>query len=105
ELKTLLEDLHTKGKMVEYPDLYRMYAIFLSDEKEYDSSEKIFKESEKYLSNSSVFLYNYAILYIRKKENQKALDLLERIITNDPNHASSHYLLGVMAFENGKITE
>ena len=105
ELKTFLEDLYLKGKMAEYPDLYRMYAIFLSDEKEYDSSEKIFKECEKYLSNSSVFLYNYAILYIRKKENQKALDLLKRIITNDPNHASSHYLLGVMAFENGKITE
>lgn len=105
ELKTLLEDLYSKEKMVEYPELYRMYAIFLSDEKEYDSSEKIFKEGEKYLSNSSVFLYNYAILYIRKKENQKALDLLQRIITNDPNHASSHYLLGIMAFENGKITE
>ncbi|MCI9844657.1 toxin-antitoxin system YwqK family antitoxin [Flavobacterium pectinovorum] len=105
ELKTLLEDLYSKGKMAEYPDLYRMYAIFLSDEKEYESSEKIYKEGEKYLSNSSVFLYNYAVLYIRKKENQKALDLLEKIITNDPNHAASHYLLGIMAFENGKITE
>ncbi|PXY42757.1 hypothetical protein DMB65_01675 [Flavobacterium cheongpyeongense] len=105
ELKTLLEDLYSKGKMAEYPDLYKMYAVFLSNEKEYDTSEKIFNEGEKYLPNSSTFLYNYAILYIRKKENQKALDLLERIITNNPNHALSHYLLGVMAFENGKITE
>lgn len=105
ELKTLLEDLYSKGKMAEYPDLYRMYAIYLSDEKEYDSSEKIFKEGENYLSSSSSFLYNYAILYIRKKENQKALDILKKIITNDPNHATSHYLLGIMAFENGKIIE
>ncbi|PXY45909.1 toxin-antitoxin system YwqK family antitoxin [Flavobacterium hydrophilum] len=105
ELKTFLEDLYSKGKMAEYPDLYRMYAIFLSDEKEFDASEKIFKEGEKYLSNSSTFLYNYAVLYIRKKENQKAVDLLQRNITNDPNHALSHYLLGIMAFENGKITE
>lgn len=105
ELKTFLEDLYSKGKMAEYPDLYRMYAIFLSDEKEYESSEKIFKEGEKYLPYSSTFLYNYAILYIRKKENQKALDLLKRVVTNNPNHAQSHYLLGIMAFENGKITE
>lgn len=105
ELKTLLEGLYSKGKMIEYPDLYRMYAIFLSDEKEYESSEKIFKEGEKHLTNSSAFLYNYAILYIRKKENQKAVDLLEKIVTNDPNHASSHYLLGIIAFENGKIIE
>jgi antitoxin component YwqK of YwqJK toxin-antitoxin module len=105
ELKAFLEDLYAKGKMQDYPELYQMYAIFLSNEKEYDLSEKIFKEGEKYLANSSPFLYNYAILYIRKKENQKALDLLKYIITINPNHAQSHYLLGIMAFENGKITE
>jgi antitoxin component YwqK of YwqJK toxin-antitoxin module len=105
ELKTFLEDLYSRDKMRESPDLYKMYAIFLSDEKEYDLSEKIFKEGEKYLSNSSSYLYNFALLYIRKKETQKAIDLLQRVITNDPNHASSHYLLGILAFENGKITE
>lgn len=105
ELKPFLEDLYAKGKMDEFPDLYRMYAIFLSNEKEYVQSEKIFKEAEKYLSNSSTFLYNYAVLYIRKEETQKALDLLEKAVTVDPNHALSHYLLGIMALENGKITE
>ncbi|MDR7210532.1 tetratricopeptide repeat protein [Flavobacterium piscis] len=105
ELKTFLEDLYAKGKMHENPELYRMYAIFLSDEKEYESSEKIFKEGEKYLSNSSSYLYNFALLYVRKKETQKAIELLQRIITNDPNHGPSHYFLGIIAFENGKITE
>ncbi|MBF4491804.1 tetratricopeptide repeat protein [Flavobacterium sp. MR2016-29] len=105
EVKALLENLYANGKMQEYPELFKMYAIFLSNEKEYDLSEKIFKEGEKYMPNYSPFLYNFAILYIRKKENQKALELLERIITNDPNHAGSHYLLGIMAFENGKIVE
>ena len=105
ELKTFLEDLYAKGKMNENPELYKMYAIFLSDEKEYDSSEKIFKEGEKYLSNSSSYLYNFALLHIRKKETQKAIDLLQRIITNDPNHGPSHYLLGIIAFDNGKIIE
>ncbi|WP_456314362.1 hypothetical protein [Pseudomonas shirazensis] len=105
ELKKFLEDLYTKGKMTENPELYKLYGIFLSNEKEYDLSEKIFKEGEKYLPNSSTFLYNYAILYVRKKEHQKAIDILKHIITNDPNHASSHYLLGSIALENGKITE
>ncbi|TDP01455.1 antitoxin component YwqK of YwqJK toxin-antitoxin module [Flavobacterium sp. 245] len=105
ELKTHLENLYAKGKMQEFPELYKMYAIFLSNEKEYDLSEKIFKEGEKYIGNYSTFQYNFAILYIRKKETQKALDILKKIITNDPNYASAHYLLGIMAFENGKITE
>lgn len=105
ELKAFFEDLHNKNLMPEFPTLYMLYGSFLSDQKEYDLSEKIFKEGEKYLPNSSYFLYNFAILYVRKDESQKAVDLLERIITNDPNHSSSHYLLGAIALDNGKIAE
>lgn len=105
ELKAFFEDLHAKNAMPEFPTLYTLYGSFLSDQKEYDQSEKIFKEGEKYLPNSSNFLYNFAILHIRKEESQKAVDLLERIISNDPNHGSSHYLLGAIALDNGKIME
>lgn len=105
EAKAFFEDLYAKNVMPEFPGLYTAYGNFLSDQKEYDQSEKIFKEGEKYLSNSSNFLFNLAVLYIRKDENQKSLDLLKRIIQNNPNHASSHYLLGVIALENGKIIE
>lgn len=105
ELRELYEDLYKREKMPELPTLYTLYGSFLSDEKEFDASEKIFKEGEKYLSNSSNFLYNFALLRIRKKETQESINILERIISNDPNHASSHYLLGLLAFENGKIVE
>ena len=105
EFRALVEDLYKKGKMSDFPELYKLYAMFLSNEKEYDLSEKIFKEGEKYLPNSSSYLYNFALLYVRKKETQKAVDILENIITNNPNHGLSHYLLGIIAFENGKITE
>lgn len=105
DLKILFEDLYQKNRMPEFPTLYTLYGSFLSDEKEYEKSEMIFKEGEKYLSNSSYFMYNFAILYVRKEEPQKSIDILERIITNNPNHASSHYLLGALAFDNGKITE
>lgn len=105
ELKAFLEDLYSKGKMVENPELFQLYGIYLSDEKEYEASEKIFKEGEKYLPNYSSLEYNFALLYIRKGETQKAIDILKNIITNNPNHASSHYLLGITALENGKIIE
>lgn len=105
ELKAFFEDLYAKNVMPEFPTLYTLYGSFLSDQKEYDLSEKIFKEGEKFLPNSSNFLYNFAILHIRKEESQKAVDLLERIITYDPNHGSSHYLLGAIALDNGKIVE
>lgn len=105
ELKAFFEDLHAKNLMPEFPTLYTLYGSFLSDQKEFDQSEKIFKEGEKYLPNSSNFLYNFAILHVRKEESQKAVDLLKRIITQDPNHGSSHYLLGAIALDNGKIVE
>lgn len=105
ELKAFFEELHAKNLMPKFPTLYILYGSFLSDQKEYEQSEKIFKEGEKYLANSSNFLYNFAILHIRKEESQKAVDLLEQIITNNPKHSSSHYLLGAIALDNGKIVE
>lgn len=105
EAKAFFENLYNQKLMPEYPSLYTIYGNFLSDQKEYDKAEKIFIEGEKYLSNSSTFLYNLAILYVRKEETQKSVDILKRILTNNPYHASSHYLLGALAFDNGKITE
>jgi antitoxin component YwqK of YwqJK toxin-antitoxin module/Tfp pilus assembly protein PilF len=105
ELRTLFENLYKENQLKDFPSLYTLYGSFLSDEKEYDKSEKIFKEGEKYLSNSSNFLYNFAILYIRKEENQKSIDYLERSIASNPYHASSHYFLGLMALDEGRITE
>ena len=105
EAKALFEDLYQKNLMSELPTLYTLYGSFLSDQEKYEESEKIFKEGEKYLPNSSIFLYNHAILYIRTKELQKSVDLLKQIITNNPNHPSSHYFLGSLALENGNITE
>lgn len=105
ELKKFFEDLHNKKSMAELPTLYTIYGSFLSNQKEYDKAEEIFNEGLKYLPNSSNFLYNFAVLYYKKSEQQKCLDILKKIITNDPNHNPSHYLLGAIALENGKIVE
>lgn len=105
ELRALLENLYSTKRMQETPDLYIAYGNFLSDNKEFETAEKVFTECEKYTPNSSILLFNKAILYIRKEEHQKAIDTLEKLITYNPNYASAHYFLGILAYENGKITE
>lgn len=105
ELKTLLEQLYFSKEMAEAPELLLQYAIYLSDKEEFEKSEKIFKEAEKLIPNSSMLHYNLAILYIRKEERQNSIDYLKKCIMVDPNHASSHYFIGLLAYEDGKIVE
>jgi antitoxin component YwqK of YwqJK toxin-antitoxin module/Tfp pilus assembly protein PilF len=105
ELKALYEDLYSKGRFPEMPSLYTVYGSYLSDEKDYANAENIFGEGQKYLAHSSNFLYNVAILHLRKEERQKCIDVVKQLITENPNYASAHYLLGIIALEDGKITE
>lgn len=105
EVKLLFENLYSGNKMQDEPDFYTLYGSFLSDTKEYVLADKIFTEGEKFLPNSSNFLYNKAILHIRKEEQQKAIDILKKVIIGNPNYPSAHYFLGILALENGKITE
>lgn len=104
-VKTFYENLYKNGDMKRYPSLYTKYASLLDDEKEYDKAGIIFKEGEKYLSNSGLFLYNYAVYLVQIEKNQEAIDVLEKIITINPNYASAHYLLGFLALKEGRITE
>ena len=103
--KAFYEAAYTKGYMNEVPDFYMSYGNLLSDQKDYEKSEKMFLEAQKSYPNYSVLLYNMALLYIRKDERQKSVDLLERAITINPNHTGSHYLLGLMALEDGRVVE
>lgn len=103
--KAFYEDAYTKGYMAEVPDFYMAYGNFLSDQKDFEKSEKIFLEGRKIYPNSSVLMYNLALLYLRKEERQKSIDLLENAITINPNHSGSHYLLGLIALEDGRAVE
>lgn len=103
--KAFYENALERGYMQEAPDFYMSYASFLSDRKEYEKSEKMFLEAQKLYPDSSVLLYNMALLYVRKDERQKSVDLLEKAITINPNHVGSHYLLGLIALEDGRAVE
>jgi len=104
-LKNHFERIYKTDMMKKLPTLYTLYGSYLSDEKKYDESEKIFNEGLKIIPNSSNHLYNMAILYYRKEQMQKCIDVLEKIIAQNPNQASAHYLLGLMAYDSGKIVE
>lgn len=105
EARAIFEDLYKNNQMAKEPNLFVLYGSFLSDEKNYAEAEKIFNEGKKLTPHSTSLLYNMAILYIRMEERQKSVDILKQIITFNPNSASSHYLLGSMALEEGKIVE
>ncbi len=105
EAQQLLEKLYLENLMPENPELFILYGTLLSDKEEYEASEKVFKEAEAFIPNSTGLLYNMAIMYIRNEENQKAIDYLKTVVTNNPNHASSHYVLGILAYDNGRVAE
>ncbi len=104
-VETFLKNLHKKGDMQKFPSLFTLYGNCLSDQKKFEEAETIFIEGRTFLPNSSNFLFNMAILYVRKEEPQKAVDLLKKVVTINPNMASAHYFLGTIALDNGKITE
>lgn len=105
KIRDFFKDCFDKKIQVEEPSFYVLYGSFLSDKKEYDESEKIFKEGLLVTPNNYLLLYNYAILKIRNNQSQPAIDLLKKVLTINPNHSSSHYFMGILAFDSGRITE
>ncbi|WP_447637309.1 tetratricopeptide repeat protein [Flavobacterium microcysteis] len=103
--KAFYEDAINNGYAKEEPAFYMAYGSLLSDQKDYDKAEKMFLEALKIYPNSSTLFYNLALLYLRKEERQKSVDYLEKAILINPNHAGSHYLLGLIALEDGRVTE
>lgn len=104
-LGQLLESLHQAGQMKDYPELFSLYGIYFSEKEDYARSEEMFQEAEKYVPDSNLFLYNIALMYIRSDRQQKAIEYLKKLIEVNPNNASAHYLLGLIAYEDGRIVE
>lgn len=105
DAQVLMEQLYNSNRMAEFPELLLLYASHFSDKEEYEQSEKIFKEAEALIPDSSALQYNMAILYVRLADHQKAVDYLKKAITYNPNYASAHYFLGLLAYENGRAVE
>lgn len=105
ELGKHLGKLYDSGEMEKFPDLYIKYGSYLDDVNQLDKAQEVFKAGEKYLSNYANFMYNYGVHHIKKKNTQEAVNCLKKSILINPNHASSHFMLGLLAYENGNISE
>ncbi|AWI26028.1 toxin-antitoxin system YwqK family antitoxin [Flavobacterium pallidum] len=105
EEAALLSGLYQKGSFPDMPMLYIAYGNLLSEQKKFEESEKIYIEAEKTIPDSPSLLYNFAVMYIRWEKQQQAVEYLEKTINISPYHSNSHYILGLLAYENGKIVE
>lgn len=105
EVGQLLGELYDSGKMEEFPDLYIKYGSYLDEVNQLEKAQQVFKAGEKHLSNYVNFLYNYAIHHIKNKNKQEAVNYLKKAILVNPSYASSHFMLGLLAYENGNISE
>jgi antitoxin component YwqK of YwqJK toxin-antitoxin module/Tfp pilus assembly protein PilF len=99
--KKLLDDGHFEIK----PSLYVNYGSVMRDAERFEEAEKIYKEAEVKYPNYSHLIFNMAISYYRSGEVQKSIDYIKRTILINPAHSQAHYLLGVVALENGQIAE
>ena len=80
-----------------------IYGSLLSDAKEYDKALEQFDIAQKYIPNSPILRYNYALVYYRKEEIQKAINVLEENLKFFPYHASSIYMLGKIALDDNNF--
>ncbi|RYZ78103.1 MAG: hypothetical protein EOP04_30310, partial [Proteobacteria bacterium] len=103
--REIYELAYSSGLMTDRLIFLMGYGSFLSDQKEYVKSEQIFKEAENLSPHYGALLYNMSLLYLRMENIQKCVDYAKKSITYNPQHAGSHYLLGAVAFDQGRIVE
>lgn len=105
EAKLELDSLYRLDQINSSHDMLLLYGSYLSNDSVYTKALELFYKAEKLIPNSSVLLYNMGLLHYRMKSNQKSIDYLKRAITQNPNHISSHFLLGHICLEMGKVAE
>ncbi len=87
------------------PSLYVNYGSVMRNSERYEEAETIYQEAEAKYPNYSHLIFNMGISYYRSGEVQKSIDYIKRTIMINPSHSQAHYLLGVVALENGQIAE
>jgi antitoxin component YwqK of YwqJK toxin-antitoxin module/Tfp pilus assembly protein PilF len=103
ELETMLKKHIKSGDINQFPGMYIIYGNLLSVQERFEESEKMYQEGKKIIPKSNGLLFNMAIMYIRNEQRQKAVDVLKELQEVNPNNAMSHYLLGLLAFEDGQV--
>ena len=105
EAREFLESIFQEGLFPHKPELYILYGSILKDEEAYDKSKEVYDEGYSKFPKYTQLIFNKAILHYAADEIQEAVNLLKETIWLNPGASRAHYLLGVIAFENGQLAE
>lgn len=67
-----------------------------------EESNRIFEEAIRRFGDNHYIYFNLGINYYNKQNASKAQEAFENAIRTNPNHASSHYMLGVLMSDQKK---
>ncbi len=75
----------------------------LEDTGKFEDAMKAYNEGLVKYPKSFLIYFNIGISYLRKKDYPNGEKYLKKAITINPYHASSHFRLGLAAFQQGKL--
>lgn len=91
-----LEDLH---------NYYLIYGNVLDNSDKKDQALSLYNEALTKFPNSYLIYYNRAVIYSRLNKQQEAYNDLLSSLNIYPNFYRTHYLLGLIAFKSGNLSE
>jgi len=94
-----------KSAVAAYPSdqsLAETLADLYSDEGKHKEAIETYKSLEARVPNNSTILLKTALQYQKIKDNDKALEYYEKVVSNDPANFLAHYNSAVIYFEKGK---
>ncbi len=86
-------------------DYYAILGSLYDKNNEREKSIEIYNEALKIYPQHYLLYYNRAVTYMNINQNKKAYDDLLKSVEIFPNYAKTHYFLGLLAINNGNLTE
>jgi len=105
QLEELLDNWYKKGLFDQSPELYVTYGRYLMGQEQFKKSNEIYSAGVAKYPRYAHLVFNKGIMHYENKEVQLAVDHLKETISINPNNARAHYLLGIIALENGRLAE
>ncbi|HXB40917.1 MAG TPA: tetratricopeptide repeat protein [Bacteroidia bacterium] len=84
-------------------NFYIVKGSALEDTGKFETAMKAYNEGLVKYPRSYLIYFNIGVSYLRKKDYPNAEKYLQKAVTVNPFHASSHFRLGLAAFQEGKL--
>lgn len=81
------------------PDKYRRLSQFYNQQKEYENALKVLKKAQNEYPDNLDVVQNLADTYLQMGETNKAIDVVEQLIEQDPQNPQYHLVLGTQLYQ------